>query len=422
MKKHFRSSAAAVVAFFALFILQGCLKDSFRETYKIYTPIYKSLTQVRTDMKSGPAQPLQNIGKLNVFGHYIFLNEMAKGIHVIDNSNPASPRNLAFITVPNNIDIAVRGSYLYADSYSDIAVFDISDPTNVTAVKFMDNVIKDKNRYWTLNNTNPDSIRVVVGYNERDTTVDYREYNRWAASATGVYAQGDFKNVFFTSVPQVGISGSMSRFAIVDDYMYAVSSSELYSISLASPQNPRLTATKNMGWNIETLYPFQNKLFVGSQSGMFVYTLADPSSPTELSRFTHATSCDPVIADNDFAYVTLHSGTACNGTLNQLDVLNISNLSAPYLVSSLRMTSPHGLAKDGARLFICDGKDGLKLYDATNTSNLKLLQTVQGLETYDVIALGTTAVVVAKDGLYQFAYGSGNNITQLSKLAIETTK
>lgn len=421
MKKYFRTSAAAATAFVLILALQGCLKDSFRETYKIYTPIYKSLTQVRAEMKSGPAQPLQNIGKLNVFGRYIFLNEINKGVHIIDNSNPAAPRNLAFIKVPNNIDIAVKGSYLYADSYSDIAVFDISDPTNVTAVKFMNNVIKDKNRYWA-SSTNPDSIRVIVGYNERDTTVDYREYNRWAASTAGVYAQGDFKNVFFTSAPQVGISGSMSRFAIVDDYMYAVSSSELYSISLTSPRDPQLTATKNMGWNIETLYPCQNKLFVGSQTGMFIYSLANPSAPTELSRFTHATSCDPVIADDDFAYVTLHAGTSCNGTLNQLDVLDISNLSSPRLVNSLRLTSPHGLAKDGAKLFICDGKDGLKLYDATNQANLKLLQTVQGLETYDVVALGATAVVVAKDGLYQYAYGSGNNLTQLSKLAIETTK
>src|SRR5215210_532918 len=80
-----------------VFGLQGCLKDTYRQTYKIYVPIYKSLTEVRAEMKSGPAQPLHTIGKLNLYGNYIFLSEINKGIHVIDNSNPAAPKNIAFI-------------------------------------------------------------------------------------------------------------------------------------------------------------------------------------------------------------------------------------------------------------------------------------------------------------------------------------
>jgi hypothetical protein len=122
--------------------MQGCLKDDCRRTYTLYQPIYKSLTQVRADMKSTTPAALENTGKLNVFGSYIFLNEVGKGIHVIDNSNPASPRNISFINIPNNVDLAIKGSYLYADSYSDIIVFDISNPANVTPVRFMDNVMK----------------------------------------------------------------------------------------------------------------------------------------------------------------------------------------------------------------------------------------------------------------------------------------
>lgn len=170
MKKCYGFSA--VLCAVMMLLLQGCLKDTYRETYKIYVPLYKSLSQVRSEMKSGPAQPMKNIGKLNVFGDYIFLNEINEGIHVIDNTNPAAPRNIAFIHIPNNLDLAVKGSYLYADSYSDMVVFDISQPTNVRPVKFLNNVIRDKNRYWYSNNANADSIHVVVGYSVRDTTVD----------------------------------------------------------------------------------------------------------------------------------------------------------------------------------------------------------------------------------------------------------
>jgi hypothetical protein len=49
-------------------------------------------------------------GKLFIQGHYIFLNEVDKGIHVIDNSNPAQPRNVAFIDIPGNVDLAVKGN------------------------------------------------------------------------------------------------------------------------------------------------------------------------------------------------------------------------------------------------------------------------------------------------------------------------
>jgi hypothetical protein len=227
---------------------------------------------------------------------------------------------------------------------------------------------------------------------------------------------------FSTSAPQVGVGGSMARFTIVNDYLYAVSHSELYSISLANPENPQLTATRNMGWNIETIYPFQNKLFIGSRTGMFIYSLSNPAAPTQLSQFNHATSCDPVIADERYAYVTLRSGTTCNGTINQLDVLDISNLSAPVLRKTVPMSNPHGLAKDGNKLFICDGKDGLKLYDASQPTAPQLVKQVPGIETYDVIALQGRAIVVAKDGLYQFDYSNGSNISQISKLSIEKAK
>jgi hypothetical protein len=419
MKKSLRFSAAASCCIALLFVLQGCLKDTYRETYTIYMPVYKSLTEVRANMKGGPAQPLVNTGKLNIFGNYIFLNEINEGIHIIDNTNPASPKNIAFISIPNNMDLAVKGRYLYADSYSDIVVFDISEPTNVRPVKFMDNVIREKNRYWVNNQTNSDSIKVVVDYIARDTTVSGAQYRRWNSCPSCMYASADLNTFFSTAAPQTGVGGSTSRFTIVNDYMYAVSNSELYAINIAAGDNPQLTSTKNMGWNIETIYPFKDRLFIGSRTGMFIYSLSNPSSPTQLSQFTHATSCDPVIADDKYAYVTLRTGTTCAGNINQLDVLDVSNLSAPSLKKTVMMSNPHGLSKDGDKLFICDGTAGLKLYDVSTPVAPKLVQQVQGLETFDVIAMGGRAIVVAKDGLYQFDYSSGNNISQISKLAIQ---
>lgn len=401
---------------------QSCVKDSCRKAYKLYTPVYKSLRQARADMHSTAPQPLQATGKLNVFGNTVFLNEKGRGIHVIDNGNPQAPKNLGFIAIPGNLNMAVKGSYLYADSYSDVVVFDISNASAVVPVKFLDNVMKEKNVYWnTRGSNNLDSISVVVDYTSRDTVVDCTTYERLMKT------QNNCTNCSLTTVPNffaaastpTGTGGSMAGFTIVNDYLYTVGSSSLYCLNISNPANPQQTAVQNMGWGIETIYPFQNKLFIGSRTGMFIYDISNPASPAAQGQFSHVRVCDPVIADGDYAYVTLRGGNSfCGGNLNELDVLDVTNLASPQLKKTYSLSNPYGLAKDGKLLFICDGIEGLKLYDASSPSNIRLIKQISGLQTYDVIAVNGHAVVVATDGLYQYAYSPSGNMVPLSKLSV----
>jgi hypothetical protein len=151
---------------------------------------------------------------------------------------------------------------------------------------------------------------------------------------------------------------------------------------------------------------------------MYIYSIANPNAPLKLGQFSHVRSCDPVIADDTHAYVTLRSGTECMGYTNQLEVLDISVLLQPKMVKTYSMTNPHGLSKDGDLLFICDGKDGLKMYDASKPASLQLLHTIGNINTYDVIAYGGLAIVVADDGLYQYDYSNRTNVRLLSKMGI----
>lgn len=418
--KKFLTIALAVLSLPLLFSLQGCLKDTCRSTYKIYTPVYKKLSDIRAGMRSEAPKPMENTGKIYVYGNYIFMNEVQKGIHVIDNSNPASPRNISFINIPGNVDMAVRGNHLYADCFSDIVVFDISNPTQVSVKKFMDNVIPEFGYFWG-NHTSADSVDVIVDYNERDTTVDCETYQSWinCRSCIRLTSGGD---VFTANAPpaaQQGKGGSMARLSIVNDFMYGVSTYKLYAFNLSNAADPQLVNSKIISGGIETIYPFTDKLFIGSTSGMFIYDITNPSDPVQVSRFDHASSCDPVISDGQTAYVTLRSGTECQGFTNQLDVLNISNLSNPVMIKSYQMTNPHGLSKEGNQLFICDGKAGLKVYNAANPSEIQLVKQFEGLETYDVITLDHIAIVVAKDGLYQYDFSNTSNIHLISKISID---
>ena len=151
---------------------------------------------------------------------------------------------------------------------------------------------------------------------------------------------------------------------------------------------------------------------------MFIYSVNDAANPQLEGQFAHVRSCDPIVADDQFAYVTLSSCSTCGGFTNQMDVLDIKNINAPMLVKSYPFTNPHGLSKDNDLLFICDGADGLKVFDATHADNIQPLQQFTGLETYDVIANNNVALVVAKDGVYQYEYSNINNIHLLSKISI----
>ncbi len=177
----------------------------------------------------------------------------------------------------------------------------------------------------------------------------------------------------------------------------------------------------NLPWagGIETVFPFKDKLFIGSNTGMLIYSVQNPASPEKQGEFNHVRTCDPVIADDNYAYVTLHSGTRCTGFTNQLDVLNISNIQSPQLIKSYPLTSPRGLSKDGNILFICDGNDGLKVFNATDPNNITLFKQFALGEANDVIAYNNIALVVTNNGLYQYDYSNILDIKLISKITVQ---
>lgn len=115
-------------------------KDSMVEfrKYTANVPQYMSYDDLRKPVKSKPASAIESAGKIYIQGNYLFVNEKYKGIHVFDNTNPASPVNLAFFDIPGNVDLAIKGNFLYADNYVDLIVLDIStihSPVEVARIK-----------------------------------------------------------------------------------------------------------------------------------------------------------------------------------------------------------------------------------------------------------------------------------------------
>lgn len=417
MTKILTAPLITLVIVSCLFIPMACIKDSCdrMRTYSFYEPVYKTKAEVRDNIKSNAPRSVEQPGKLYIRGNYIFLNEIDKGIHVIDNSNPSNPKNISFIDIPGNIDIAVKGNVLYADLYTDMVALDITNPAQVVVKKVLENLFP----YRYYGSFSADNNRVIVDWVKRDTTVTENCDNNggivfMADAYFSTASAGGSK-----SMSPVGKGGSMARFTIMNNRLYTVTTTDLDVFNITDATNPQHANKVNIGWNIETIYPFKNKLFIGSATGMFIYNVSNPDVPVAAGSFSHVRSCDPVIADDDYAYVTLSTGNTCMGQFNQLEILQLNNFTNPSLEKVYTLNNPKGLSKDGDLLFICDGSAGLKIYNAGDVKNLQLLKTIDMPDTYDVITENKIALVVAKDGLYQYNYTDLSNIRLLSKIGID---
>ncbi len=105
-------------------------------------PVYVSAEEVRDISFDGP-QAISKAGKIYVKGQMLYINDLARGIHIFDNSDPANPVAKAFINIPRNFDIAIKGNTLYADNGPDLIALNISDPENVSLSKRIENAYSD---------------------------------------------------------------------------------------------------------------------------------------------------------------------------------------------------------------------------------------------------------------------------------------
>jgi len=394
-------------------------------TYTAKVPIYLDFDTFRKSVVKTDGSSLQNPGKIYFKDNYLFINEINEGIHVIDNSNPAVPLNLAFIQIPGNMDIAIRNNILLADSYIDLVAIDITDPLNPVEVDRIQNAFP--NVLPMLDYTYPvyglDFTKgVVTGWETKEITEMVERGSNFGKDMILFDASGapSIGSELVSIRPGIGVSGSMARFTVFNDYLYAVQNSSMKVFNISN--TPGMTTGQDVILDrmVETIFPYNNKLFLGTTTGMVVYDLTTPATPTYISSFNHINSCDPVVIEGNYAYVTLRSGTQCNNFTNQLDVVDISSITNPFLVKSYPLFNPFGLGIDNHILFICDGDAGLKIYDATDPLEIQQNQIAhfQDIKTYDVIPVGGLLMMIGAEGLYQYNYSNLDSLVLISRIPV----
>lgn len=383
--------------------LTSCEKtdDSKYADYLVARPLKMSVEEFKNSVDIISPVPIDESGKIYAYQDYIFVNDKYKGVHVIDNSDPSSPKKVSFIKIAGNVDISVKDNYLYADSLTDLIVLNISDVNNIEIVNRLDDVLYD-NVIWPAEADifEFDGIdyqnEILIGWEVVTERRLIEEVNTRFDNLALAEVANDAGNV--------GQGGSLARFKIVDDYLYAVDSHNINVFEISDLENPKDLDDVFAGFDIETIFNRGEHLFLGSMRGMYIYDISSPASPSFVSEFQHGTACDPVVVDGDYAYVTLRGGNNCGATESGLFIVDISDISNPVLAVSYPLDGPYGLGIKDEKLFVCDGDSGLKIFDKTDIQNLETLNHFEDIVTFDVIPREEMLLMVGDDILYQYEY------------------
>ena len=424
--------------------LSSCLEETCNERRTVigFEPVTITAGEWRANSAffCGVPEPVCNTTSFYVYEQYLFMVEENKGLHIFDNSDTNNPQNITFMEAPGGQGIAVRNGILYMNQYTDLVAFSLENPENPTLVGRTEDVFEPFSIFaQVLPNNNfvvdwvetgerrtLDCDDINFGNNtfwvddifwaesDRDLAIAANSFSDFNGGAPTAAAGGSAGDV-------VGQGGSLARFTISNGTLYAVDDERLKVFDLSDPVNPVYADQVNLGWGIETIFPYQDKLFIGTRTGMQIYDVSTPNAPEHLSTFEHVLSCDPVVVANDLAYVTLWGGRDCGSVGDQLEIIDVSDASNPVSLQITPMSSSHGLGVADGKLFLCAQWEGLKVFDLTDDGLLgEQLSGLDNINARDVIVLPANNDLIvlgyADDGIQQYDYDEQGQLTPTSRI------
>lgn len=385
-----------------LLVTTSCVKNkgSISMTYNKASAVYGNIDEVRNTPLTSSAQTIVNSGKIFVGDDFLLIGEKDQGIHVFNNANTSSPVAIGFINLPFTEEFYVEGDVIFAESHYDLVKISIADIYNP---KLMDRV-----EYAFGSPMKNDDGEVLMGFDYKVTTETF-ELNSPEAEELreSNYLYYNYMNELIpqSSVPSSfagggsEIKGTLNKIAVQNGFVYVIGNSTIYTF-MDDASGVQFVSKSEIGNEMETIYAENNNLFIGTKFSMIIASISNPSNPTVISEYSHPTSCDPVYPNGGVAYLTLRTAdfSGCAGDENSLVVLDISNVQSPQEIDVITMDSPYGIALIGNNLFVGEGQNGIKIFDATNPAALVHVISNVSVLAYDIIEHPTMTNIILTTG------------------------
>ena len=215
---------------------------------------------------------------------------------------------------------------------------------------------------------------------------------------------------------ETGTGGSLARFTISGNYLYLADYSSLRVFDISNPSATVEKPQVPVGLGVETIFPYKDKLFIGSVQGMYIYSLANPAAPVMLGSALHIRSCDPVVANDTISYSTLQGSSACGPAESGLYIYDIKTITAPVLKKLLPLSTPFGLGLADSVVFICRGANGLSAVNVKNPANPAVMYTMNDGYYMDVIPYNNLLICYVKTGIIIYDATDLRNLTRIGTI------
>lgn len=220
-----------------------------------------------------------------------------------------------------------------------------------------------------------------------------------------------------------GKSGSITRFAVHNNYMYALDQNRVLVYQLTSDQ-PQLVSVVKTDYGLETITVYEGTVYLGSRTALYILDISNPSNPAILSKTervgTFFGGCDPVVVKGNYAYSTIKIiENVCGqiGSQSAMLIYDVSNKSNPILKNQVWLDMPNGLGYEGNYLFICDeGAAGVLVYDISIPDQPEYINTIPLQNPIDVIATDGKVIISAKTSFAFYDISNINNIKKIGEI------
>jgi len=306
-------------------------------------------------------------------------------------------------------DIKVNGNQVYIGLSSSVAIYDVSNPEDITSLGSLDvGSFNDANSLWVSGNTvyvvtttegpshllmfdvtTPDAA-TLLGDVQFDYSIDIVGSGDHLFIASDAH-NGGLYSVNVASAPaqtQIGsapLDFGLQDIAVAGTNLYAVGDGfQIYDIT--NPLQPQATGSLAVANTTKGITTSGNRAYLANNVlGLVVVDITNPQQPVELTGLTLTTSASDIAVSGNYAYVT------DNGA--GLHIVDISG-ATPALAQTVRVNNANAVAIAGNYAFVADG-DGLEAVNLTTIGQAFSEAGVNGvLQGQDVVISGNYAFVV----------------------------